>query len=127
MHPEYPDGIKVQVVYVCLLKGQAKQWVWFHGAIKHRMATAGKHCDLQLNIACGPLLEWGKKATTSNCELWDDRLFPEYSLQLRTPDNQVARETVWTGDIPEAWLEEPDIREEQRVVTALARKVCLGR
>ena len=77
MHPEYPDGAEVQGVYVCSLKGQHKQWVWFRGAVKCRLATPGKHGDLQLEIAWQPLPVWGKKAPTSNLELWDIRPFPE--------------------------------------------------
>ena len=106
MHPEYPDGAEVQGVHVCLLKGQPKQWVWFQGTVKHRMATPGKHGDLQLKVAWRPLLKWGKKETTSNFLLWDDRPFLECPLQLRTPENRVAPATVWTGDIPQAWLGE---------------------
>ena len=56
----------------------------------------------------------GEKATISNFELWDDRSFPECPLQLRKPENQPAPGTIWTGDIPEAWLEEPDIQEDER-------------
>ena len=103
----------MQGVYVCWLKGQPKQWVWFHVAMKHRMAKPGKHSDLQLKTAWRPLPESGQKVTTSDFELWDDRPFPGCPLQLCTPENQVTTGTVWTGDIPEGWLEEPDIPEEQ--------------
>ena len=91
-----------------------------------RLATPGKHDDLQLKIAWRPLSEWGEKATTSNLELWDDRPVPECPLQLRTPENQVVPGTIWTGGMTEAWLEEPDIPEGQPVATALAHKVRLG-
>ena len=113
MHPEYPDGAEVQGVYVCSLKGQPKNQVLFHGTRKHRMATPGKYGDLQLKIVWRPLPRWGEKATTSNFELWEERLFPECPLQRRTPDNQVAPGTVWTGNVLEAWPEERDIPEEQ--------------
>ena len=88
---------------------------------------AGQHSNLQLKIVWRPFPEWGEKATTSNFELWDDRPFAECPLQLRTQENQVAPGTVWTGNIPEAWLGEPDIPEEQRVATALAHNLRLGR
>ena len=94
--------------------------------MKHGMATLGKDGNLQLKIAWQPLSEWGERATTSNFQLWDNRQFPEFPLQLRTPENQVAPGTVWTGDIPAAWLEEPDIPEEQRVAMALTHKLRLG-
>ena len=126
MHPEYPDGEEVQGVYVCSLKRQFKQWVWFQGTVKYRLATPGNHGDLQLKIAWKALLEWGEKATTSNSHLSDDRPFPESPLQLRTPENQVAPGTVWTGNIPESWLEQPNIPEEQRLATPLAHKPTPG-
>ena len=116
MHPEYLHWAEVQGVYVCLLTGQPRTRVWFQGTVEHRMATPGKLGDLQLKMAWPPLPEWGEKATTSN---------PECPLQVRTPESQVAPRTVWTGDIPEAWLEEPDIPEEQRVGNALAHKLRL--
>ena len=94
--------------------------------MKCRLATPGKHGDLQLKIAWQPLWERGKKATTSNFELWDHRPFPECPLQLRTPEKQVTLGAVWTGDIPEASLEEPNIPNEQRVATALAHKLRLA-
>ena len=126
MPPQYPDRAQVQGLQVRSLKGQPKQWVCFHGTVKHRMATPGKHGDLQLKVEWRPLPELGEKATTSNFELWDHRLFPECPLQLRTLENQVAPGKVWRGEIPEAWLEEPDLLEEQQAVTALAHKLCLG-
>ena len=126
MHAEYPDGAEVQGVYVCSLTGQPKQWVWFRGTVKCTLATPGNHGDLQPKVAWQPLPEWGEKATTSNFELRDYRLFFECPLQLRTPENGVAPWMVWTGHLPEAWLEEPDIPEERRVATALAHKLRLG-
>ena len=45
---------------------------------------------------------------------------------LRTPANQVPPGTVWTAHVPQAWLEEPDIPEEQRVATAINHKLRLG-
>ena len=46
-------------------------------------------------------------------------------MQLHTPANQVPPGTVWTGDVPQAWLEEPDVPEEQRVSTVINLKVRL--
>ena len=34
-------------------------------------------------------------------------------MQLCTPANQVTPGTVWTGDVPQACLEERDVPEEQ--------------
>ena len=34
--------------------------------------------------------------------------------------------SVWTGDVPKAWLEEPNIPEEQRVTAAINLKLRLG-
>ena len=67
-----------------------------------------------------------ERAETSNLELWDDRQFPECPVQLRTPANQVPPGTVWTGDVPQAWLEEPDVPEEQQLATAINLKLRLG-
>ena len=72
------------------------------------------------------LPEWGEKAVTSNLELWDDRQFPECPLQLRTSANRVPPGTIWTGDVPQAWLEEPDVPEELRLATAINLKLRLG-
>ena len=72
------------------------------------------------------LPEWGEKAETSNLELWDNRQFPECPVQLCTPANQVPPGTVWTGDVPQARLEEPDIPAEQTVATAINLKLRLG-
>ena len=47
-------------------------------------------------------------------------------MQLRTAANQVPPGTVWTGDVPQAWLEEPDVPEEQGVATAMNLKLRLG-
>ena len=82
--------------------------------------------NLQLKMKWQALLEWGEKAETSNLELWDDRQFLECLVQLRTPANQVPPGTVWTGDVPQAWLEEPNVPEEQRVATAINLKLCPG-
>ena len=126
MHPEWPDGAEVQGVYGATFRGQPKQFVWFRGKIQGRLATPGQHGNLQLKIKWQALPEWGKKAETSNLELWDDRQFPECPVQLRTPANQVPPGTIWTGDVPQTWLEEPDIPEEQRVATAINHKLRLG-
>ena len=40
-------------------------------------------------------------------------------MQHPTPANQVPPGTVWTGDVPQAWLEEPDLPEEQRVAAVI--------
>ena len=98
----------------------------FRGKIKGRQATPGQHGNLQLKITWQALPEWGEKAETSNLELWDDRPFPECPVQLRTPAHQVPSGTVWTGDAPGAWLEEPNIPEEQQVVTAINLKLRPG-
>ena len=90
------------------------------------MVTPGKHGDPQLRDAWRPLSECGEKTTISNFELWDNRRFLDWPLQLCTPENQVVPGTVWTGNIPEAWQEEPDFPEKQRVATALAHKPRLG-
>ena len=42
------------------------------------------------------------------------------------PTNKVPPGTVWTDDVPQAWLEEPSIPEEQRVTTAINLKLHLG-
>ena len=63
---------------------------------------------------------------TPNLELWDDRQFPECPVQLRTPANQVPPGTVWTGDVPQTWLEEPGIPEEERIAAAINHKLRLG-
>ena len=103
----------MQGVYICSLKGKSKKWDWFQGTVKHTLGTPGTHGDLQLKATWQPLLEWGEKATTSNFEVWDDRPFPECPPQLRISENEMARGTVWTEDILEAWLKEPDTPEEQ--------------
>ena len=126
MHPEWPDGAEVQGVIGATLRGQLKQFVWFRGKIQGRLATGGRHGNLQLKIKWHALPEWGEKAETSNLELLDDRQFLECQGQLRTPGNQVPPGTVWTGDVPQAWLEEPDVPEEQQVATAINLKLCLG-
>ena len=69
----------------------------------------GQHGNLQLKCELQALQELGEKAETSNLGLWDDRQFAECLLQLRTPANKVLPGTVWTGDVPQAWLEEPKI------------------
>ena len=83
----------------------------------------GQHGNLQLRIKWQALPEPGEKAENSNLELWDDRQFPECPVQVRTAANQVPPGTVWTGDVPQAWLEEPDIPEEQRVAAAINLKL----
>ena len=108
------------------LKGQPKQFVWFQGKIKGGLATPGRYGNLQLKIALQALLEWGEKAENSNLEFWDERPLLECPVQLGTPANQVPPGTVWTGDVPQAWLEEPSIPEEQRVTTAINVKLRLG-
>ena len=47
-------------------------------------------------------------------------------MQIRTPANQVPRGTVCTVDVPQAWLEELDVPEEQRVATAINVRLRLG-
>ena len=111
MHPEWPDGTEVQGVSGATLKGQPKQLVWFRGKIQGRLATPGQHGNLQLKIKWQALPKWGEKAETSNLELWDDRQFPECPVQLRTPAKHVPPGTFWTGDVPQAWLEEPNVPE----------------
>ena len=114
MHPEWPDSAEVQGVFGATLKGGPKQFVWFRGRIKCRLATPGKHRNLRLKIALQALPEWGEKAKIQNFEIWDDRPFPECPVQLRTPTTQVPPGNVWTGDVSQAWLEGPNIPEEQR-------------
>ena len=126
MQPEWPDGAEVQGVFGATLRGQPKQFVWFRGKIQGRLATPGQHGNLQLKIKWQALPQWGEKFETSNLELWDDRQFPECPVQLRTPANQVPPGTIWTGDVPQTWLQEPDIRKEQRVATAINHKLRLG-
>ena len=126
MHPEWQDGAEVQGVFGATLRGQRKQFVCFRGKIQGRVATPGHNGNLQLKIKWQALPEWGEKVETSNLELWDDRQFPECPVQLRTPANQVPPGTIWTGDVPQTWLEEPDIPEEQRVATAINHKLRLG-
>ena len=81
---------------------------------------------LQLKIKWQALPEWGEKAETSNLELWDNRQFPECPMQLRTPANQVPPGTVWTVDVLQAWLEEPDVPEKQRLAAVINLKLRLG-
>ena len=126
MHAESPDGAEVQGVLGATLKGRPKQFVWFPGRINCRMGTPGQHGNLRLKIAWQALPEWGERAETQNFELWDDRLFPKCPVQLRTPTNQVPPGTVWTGEVPQAWLEGPNIPKEQRVTTAINLKLSLG-
>ena len=126
MHPEWPDGAEVQGVYGTTLRGQPKQLVWFRGKIHGRLATPGQHGNLQLKIKWHALPEWGEKVETSNLELWDDGQFPECLVQLRTPASQVPPGTVWRGDVPQTWLEEPDIPEEERMAAAINHKLRLG-
>ena len=71
-------------------------------------------------------VEWGENVETQNLELWDDRPFLGRPVQLRTPTNQVPAGTVWTGDLPQAWLEAPNIPKEQRVTTVINLKLRLG-
>ena len=126
MHPEWPDGADAQGVFGPTLKGQSKRFVWFRGKIQSRLATPGQHGKVQLKIKWQALPEWGEKGETWNLQLWDDRQFPEFPVQLRTPANQVPPDTVWTGEVPQAWLEEPNIPEEQQVATAINLKLRLG-
>ena len=109
------------------LKGQPKQFVRFQGKLQGRLATSGQHGHLQHKIKWQALPEWGEKAETSNLKLSDDRRFPECPVQLRTPANHMAPGTVWNGDVPQAWLEEPNIPEERQVATAINLKLRLGR
>ena len=74
MHPEWPDSAEVQGVFVATLKGQPKQFVWFRGKIKGKLAAPGQHGNLQLQIAWQALPEWSDKAGTQNLELWDSVL-----------------------------------------------------
>ena len=69
MHPEWPDGAKVQGVFGATRRGRPKQFVWFRGKIQGRLATPGQHGYLQLKIKWQALLEWGEKAETSNLEI----------------------------------------------------------
>ena len=126
MHSKRPDSAEVQVVFGAPLKVQPKQFESIRGKKKSRLATPGQHGNLQLKIAWQALPEWGEKAETSNLQLWDNRPFLKCPVQLRTPANQVPPGTVWTDDVPQAWLEEPNIPEEQRVATAINLKLCLG-
>ena len=126
VHPEWPDGAEVQGVSGATLKGRPKQFVWFRGKIKGRLATPGQHGNLQLRIALQALPEWGEKTETQNLELWDDRPFPECPVQLCTFTNEVPPDTVRTGDVPQAWLEEANIPEEQRVTRGINPKLHLG-
>ena len=126
MNSEWPDGAEVQGVYEATLRGQLKRFVWFRGKIQGRLATPRQRGNLQLKIKWQALPEGGKKVEMSNLKLWDDRQFPECPVQLCTPANQVPAGTIWTGDVPQTWLEEPDIPEEQRAATAISHKPCLG-
>ena len=92
--------------------------------LAHDTEQTLKHRTTNLQDQAPP--EWGEKAETQNLGLWDDRLFPECPVQLRTPTNQVPPGTVWTADVPQAWLGEPNIPDEQRVTTAIDLKLRLG-
>ena len=126
MHPELPDGAKVQGVFGATHRGQPKQFVWFRGKIQGRLATPGQHGNLQLKIKWQALQEWGEKAETSNLEFWDDRQFLKCPVGLRTTANQVPLGTISTGDVPQTWLEVPNIPEEQQMATAINLKLRLG-
>ena len=126
MHLELPDGAEVQGVLMATLKGQPKQFVWFRGKIKGRLSTPVQHGNLQPKIAWQALSELREKADTQNLELWDNRPFPDFPVQLCTATNQVPPDTVWTGNVPQAWLEELNIPEEPRLTTAINLKLCLG-
>ena len=126
MHRRLPDGTEVQGVFGAALRGEPKQFVWFRAKIQGRLATPGQLGNLQLKIKLQALPEWGKKAETSNLELRDDRQFPECPVQLGKPASQVPPGTVWTGDVPQPRLEEPDVPEEQQVATAINLKLRLG-
>ena len=126
MHPEWPHSAEIQGVFGATLRGQPKQFVWFRGKIQGRLATSGQHGNVQLKIKWQALSELGEKAETSNFEIWEDRQFPECPVQLHTPANQVPPGTAWTGDVPQAWLEEPDVPEEQQVATAINLKLRPG-
>ena len=97
MHPEWPDSAEVQGVFGATLKGRPKQFVWFRGKIRGRLATPGQHAKLQLKIAWQALPELGEKAETQNPELWDDRPFPECPVQLCTPTKRYHR--VQSGQV----------------------------
>ena len=62
MHAEWLDGAEVQGVFGATLKGQQKQFVWFRGKIKGRLATPRQHGNLQLKITWQALPDWGEKA-----------------------------------------------------------------
>ena len=129
MPPCTPNGQTAQKykgAYGATLRGQPKQFVGFRGKVQGRLATPGEHGNLQLKIKWQALPELGEKVETSNLKLWDDRPFPECPVQIRTPANQVPPGTIWTGDVPQTWLEEPEKREEQRVATAINHKLRLG-
>ena len=126
MQPEWPDGAGIQGAFGATLNRPPKKIVCFRGKIQSRLATPGQHGNLKLEIEWQALPECGEKVETLNLELWDDKEFPECPVQLRTHANQVASGTVWTGDVPEAWLEELNILGEQRVATAINLKLRLG-
>ena len=125
MHSEWPDGAEVQAVFGATLRGQPKQFVWLRGKIQGRLATPGQHGNLQLKIKWQALPEWGEKVETSNLKLWDDRQFRECPVQLRTAASQVPPGTIWTGDVMQTWLEQPDLPKAQRVSTAINHKLRL--
>ena len=113
-------------MYGATLRGQPKQFVWFWSKIQGRLGTPGQHGNLQLKIKWQAIPEWGEKVETSNLQLRDNRQFPACPVQLCTPANQVPGGIIWTGDVPQTWLEELDIPEEQRVATAINHKLRLG-
>ena len=57
MHPERQDGAEVQGVFGATLKGRPKQFVFFRGKIKGRLAMPGQHRNLMLKIAWQALPE----------------------------------------------------------------------
>ena len=94
-----------------------------HGVSGHTETGCIPHHGHGVLGTASALPEWGEKVETSNLELWDDRQFPECPVQLRTPANQVPPGTVWTGEVPQTWLEEPDIPEEERMAAAINHKL----
>ena len=86
----------------------------------------GEHGALQLRIWWNPLTSQGQRGKTLPWELWDDRPFPEMPLQLQTAANTIAPGTLWTGDVPHAWLHVPEFTPEEHAEAILQHKLNRG-
>ena len=126
MHPEWPDGAEVQrgvrghaqrtTEAICMVPRQdtgqtGHSWPTWQPAAEDQMAGAPRVGRESGNFEPRTL---GRQAVA------------QCPVQLRTPANQVPPGTVWTGDVPQAWLQEPNVPEDQHVATAISLKLHPG-